>query len=812
MARQVAPSINPFPGPRPYTVADKDHFHGREQATIEVCEQVLSRRVLTLFGPSGAGKSSLLQAGVLPTLERDWRMRVVVVDAWPPDTIAKVGPLGQLCLELALDLGLGADALGEEPDRALARVLKLAFRRSRRKIVIVLDQLEQLLVRHPREVLDQFVATLRDLEARRDLGLHVVLSLREDFLGRWNELLHDNPRLLRHTYRLGRLTVDEATKASIRSAAEGRPSQIWSPAALRPLIEEMAVEGQWASDRAEVESAYVQIVCRALFDRGRGPGGGSRNARQILVDYLNDTLHALGPLEAAGWDLLETRLITRDGSRTPISRAVAVDEVGSEEDAQTILDALEHARVLRAVRLRGETIFELGHDWLATPIRRRAEQRRAAEAAAEAARLKAEEDAKAAAERAEMERKASRARVARGLIALTVVVVGAVGWGLMVRATVAEADAVNAQKAAVNAKEVAETVKAKAVELAVGDVVEERGDPRRILAVMRLQKEVAPDSRNPAVAGVAWELLDVVPTLREQRVIPLDDAAPSAAPQPLSQTLEWSLPAGQATARFAGGTDLVLVANGGETSLSVVEAPISAAAVSQDGQMLVVGSMSGELRAIFLTPAGRPGATLSLDGHDRAIASIEITAGASGGSSDTITSMDRDGERRTWADAWRLIRMFPFSDRVELVVDVEPTWTEVEPPLNASFPVQYFELPCTHPDAGSHPETNQPIVAAAVFMGGRFLVSNLVKATGSTRLPGPVAPIARVACADDSRKLVIQNTGGVYMSWDLDEIADPVPLLLELSDGLTMPELDCEEFAFLEPSEELCPSRRATTP
>ncbi|GEM_PF-3008915 len=393
---------NPFPGPQPYRSEDSPLFFGRERLVDDLGDAVLSRRVLTVYGPSGAGKSSLLQAGVVPFLDREWDLRCVVVDSWPADQVRASGPADRVREVLCVALELGAiDSLDEALDRA--------FRRSDRPVLVVLDQLEQLLVHHEREVLQAFVDVLDDLERRRGLSLHVVLSLREDYLGRWNGLLEDHPRLTRHGYRVPRLTVGEITRAAVKTAAKAKVAQLWDGAVLQELVEGMAIPGQWKSDAAEVESAFVQIVCRVLFDRKDSlaslteererenvlrrmrrrldeeeteeQDANRRLATGILEGYLNRILGGLGQDEKPTRELLEDHLITLSGARKVVILA-ALEEVWSSSRAlQPILDLLEEARILRAQVHRNQTFYELGHDWLAVPIRDSAESKRMALAA-----------------------------------------------------------------------------------------------------------------------------------------------------------------------------------------------------------------------------------------------------------------------------------------------------------------------------------------------------------------------------------------------------------------------------------------------
>ncbi len=97
-------SQNPFPGPQPYRAADRPRFFGREALVTQLANQLLAHPATMLFGPSGAGKSSLMQAGVIPSLQETDDFRVVSVDAWPPDE----APLAWLMEALFTDLELGA--------------------------------------------------------------------------------------------------------------------------------------------------------------------------------------------------------------------------------------------------------------------------------------------------------------------------------------------------------------------------------------------------------------------------------------------------------------------------------------------------------------------------------------------------------------------------------------------------------------------------------------------------------------------------------------------------------------------------------
>ncbi|MEV7279786.1 trypsin-like peptidase domain-containing protein [Streptomyces sp. NPDC093111] len=64
----VLPPRSPFRGLAPFTEADADVFHGREEETRHLLAAVARRPLTLVVGPSGSGKSSLVRAGLLPAL------------------------------------------------------------------------------------------------------------------------------------------------------------------------------------------------------------------------------------------------------------------------------------------------------------------------------------------------------------------------------------------------------------------------------------------------------------------------------------------------------------------------------------------------------------------------------------------------------------------------------------------------------------------------------------------------------------------------------------------------------------------------
>ena len=439
---------NPFPGPQPYRAADRARFFGRVDTAHKLEGSILANQCVTVYGPSGAGKSSLLQAAVFPKLVEKDEVRLVRVDAWPEGE----EPTKWLASALQMELGQHAAAPEIAAKNAIFHAVRSAARSSPRLLVVYLDQLEQLLFsnRTIEETQPFFdcVEELLDLPLR---NLRVVLSLREDYLGRFRDRLRDLRRITENGFRVGPLNVYELTEAVVLAAAAGEPPQSWATNEMRGLMMQVRVPGQAATDEAEAQSAYAQIICRALFqERAAGKTVDVTEAEPILQNYLASTVSELGALGEKAQRLLEEHLVGADGSRTlrtekELSRVIEPSELG------LVLKQLEGAAILRAEEHHGSRYFEIGHDWLA---RRVFEQRVERERLAEQKRIEEAQARQLAQARAQQ-------RKLRMIAAGAVVIAALVGAAAVV-ALIARSQAIAAQKEAEIARKAAEEAEKKA--------------------------------------------------------------------------------------------------------------------------------------------------------------------------------------------------------------------------------------------------------------------------------------------------------------------------------------------------------------
>ena len=57
-------------GLRPYLKEENDYFYGRDREVERLLQILQKDKLVTLIGTSGSGKSSLINAGLIPRLEK----------------------------------------------------------------------------------------------------------------------------------------------------------------------------------------------------------------------------------------------------------------------------------------------------------------------------------------------------------------------------------------------------------------------------------------------------------------------------------------------------------------------------------------------------------------------------------------------------------------------------------------------------------------------------------------------------------------------------------------------------------------------
>lgn len=198
---------NPFPGLRPFQEGEEHFYFGREKQTDALVNKLEATRFLAVIGSSGSGKSSLvncglrvaLRSGLMPSAGTSWKMVQCRPGGNPIASLARAlaapGALFDgldnlsLPLEDILDANLRMSKLG------IMDVFEQAHLDEHVNLLVVIDQFEELFryagsthdhqssSSASREEATAFINLLLAAKAQTTCPIHIVLTMRSDFLG-----------------------------------------------------------------------------------------------------------------------------------------------------------------------------------------------------------------------------------------------------------------------------------------------------------------------------------------------------------------------------------------------------------------------------------------------------------------------------------------------------------------------------------------------------------------------------------------------------------------------------------------------------
>ena len=350
---------NPFRGLLPFAERHNHLFFGRDDEVAAFVEQLREQAMLPVVGPSGAGKSSFVQAGVIHRLreQASWLVLGMRPGDRPFVTLAERLVRGESTA------GSGLPRLSEEDDpAALARELAASpmhlnlelrelARRHRCRVLLVVDQLEELCTGALADDAEQRAAFMRSLCCAGDDPddpVRVILTLRDDFLGR----LATGQGVRRA---MGQLTILHSPEA------EALRQTITGPLAVVGYgLDDDALAGRMVDEvRGELSALpLLQFAARQMWERRDSERrlllasayeeiGGVAGA---LARHADRVLEGLPEAEVRLARHLLLRLVTPNGTRRARRRSALLE--GLPPAAGDVLDRLVRGRLL-AVRKGG---------------------------------------------------------------------------------------------------------------------------------------------------------------------------------------------------------------------------------------------------------------------------------------------------------------------------------------------------------------------------------------------------------------------------------------------------------------------------
>ncbi len=381
---------NPYIGPKPFEEKDRELYFGREAESSALLSLVLSHRLVLFSATSGAGKSSLINAALVPALEREnfKPLKGSFRGGINEDTIQQEENIFIFNLLTTLNPNLPTEKLRS---LSLADYLKTYHPLERSEnpflpqpaTILIIDQFEDLFSRfethwQQREGVFREIANAMS----RDAYLWVLLAVRDDYEIQLNRFAHLVPGQLRIRYHMERMRAEAALDAVQEPAAKGR--RPFEPGTAEEIVHDLSLMrtiGQKTQVPGEyIEPVQLQIVCYELWEQLRSTPGETitnedvrqfANVDESLGDYYNRVVKAISnTTEVSEFELREwfdTQLITEMDTRGLVFRG----DSSTQGLSNIILDqVLKDSFLLRSSSVGGGIWYELIHDRFIPAIQR----------------------------------------------------------------------------------------------------------------------------------------------------------------------------------------------------------------------------------------------------------------------------------------------------------------------------------------------------------------------------------------------------------------------------------------------------------
>jgi hypothetical protein len=214
-------SANPYRGLNPYEREHSHLFFGRQRA-VEALKAHLSHpekpSLTAVLGASGIGKSSLVKAGLLPVLPQErWHILEPITPGISPfAALAKA--ISPIINESATSVEVNQiHTLSKELQQpeVLKAILKQWKSNHSTKLLLVIDQFEELITQCDLKEQKQFLALLKAIVAECGEQVHVIITLRSEFEVYFSQLL-----LTLELWSAARFVVEPMEYDELREAIE----------------------------------------------------------------------------------------------------------------------------------------------------------------------------------------------------------------------------------------------------------------------------------------------------------------------------------------------------------------------------------------------------------------------------------------------------------------------------------------------------------------------------------------------------------------------------------------------------------------
>ena len=380
----MSTSHNPYVGPRSLGIDER--IYGRDRETRQLLDLLIAERIVLLYSPSGAGKTSLIQAGLIPELEKEDFHVLPVIRVNREVGLNRCNRYVMSAL-LSLEQSVPQDQTIPPEELASMQFGDYLKRREAESgtgdgTFLIFDQFEEILTIDPfnREAKTDFFNQVG--EALRDLKRWALFAMREDNVAALDPYLRLIPTRLKSTFRLDLLSVESA-QIAVREPAKECGVEFTEEATTKLVddLRQVAVQGPTGITEQQlgpyIEPVQLQVVCYRLWEKLDANVKeitaehvvGTGNVDSALADYYAERVEQIaeksGVKERVLREWFDRRLITESGIR---SQVMVGSENAKELNAEAI-QSLVDVHLVRGEERRGVTWLELAHDRLVKPIR-----------------------------------------------------------------------------------------------------------------------------------------------------------------------------------------------------------------------------------------------------------------------------------------------------------------------------------------------------------------------------------------------------------------------------------------------------------
>lgn len=352
--------MNPYPGLRPFRPDEGALFMGREVVLERVKTHAHISPLTVMFARSGVGKSSFLTCRLIPSLEKS--CSVAYLNEWGSDS-------PEILVEQNLNFLSENCQHGEE------------------RPLLILDQFEDVFkLPFERENLWEKLAEVVNVF---DATVHVLISMREEWLGVWGEAAEYLPDALNSLVRLIPLNDTELLRA-IERPPEIEGTVCISSELPGEILRDLRQASPYGMGEEYVEPGLVQLVCHRLWNEASSSEDRTMDLRlyesfgradTIVREFIWNELGRAGigdshfsASDRVLWSGLTRHLMVAQGVKsifTPaaLSRKIRLEDLGLAGPATVskILPKECRKYLLQVPEKRGEPSSEL-ESWISQAL------------------------------------------------------------------------------------------------------------------------------------------------------------------------------------------------------------------------------------------------------------------------------------------------------------------------------------------------------------------------------------------------------------------------------------------------------------